>query len=187
MDSDLALYIKSGKLVSEWTAVWGDGIHLEIIGYLGIEQPPIKYVTSVRGVVFRNNEVLIVRGPNGYHVIPGGRREKGEKLEETLCREILEESGWTIGELSLLGFMHFHHLSPKPANYDYSYPDFLWLLYIAEAGKHIPRARIQGEWELGVDFYPIDDARLLPLENGQLELLQAAVENREKRKVQNQE
>ena len=183
MDSGLAIFIKTGKLISQATAVWGNDMHLKITGYLGTEQPPVQYITSVRSVVFRNDEVLVVRGPNGYHVTPGGRREKGEKLEDTLRREILEESGWTLGKLTLLGFWHFHHLSSKPVNYDYPYPDFLWLLYIAEAGESIPQARIQSEWELEVSFYPIDEARLLPMEKGQLELLQAAILIRNKIKA----
>ena len=32
--------------------------------------------------------------------------------------------------------MHFHHLTPKPDSYRYPYPDFLWLVYAAEALEH---------------------------------------------------
>ena len=185
MDSDLALYIKSGQLISKNTTVWGEDIRLDIACYLGTMEPPAEYVSSVRATVFRNDEVLVVRGPNGYHVIPGGRIEKGEIHEKTLRREILEEAGWSLSKLFLLGFMHFHHKSPKPANYNYPYPDFLWLLYIAETDKNMPEARVQGKWELEVGFYPTEKAKLLPMENGQLELLEAAINTRHKISTKN--
>ena len=175
MDSDLTAYIKTGKLVSQGTAMWGDDIHLDIACYLGTEQQPLQYVSSVRAIVFRDEEVLVVRGPNGYHVMPGGQMEKGEEYEETLQREILEETGWTLGKLSLMGFMHFHHLTPEPTDYPYPYPDFLWLLYVAEAAEFNPQSRQKSEWELAVDFYKIDDAKSLYLETGQLELLESAL------------
>jgi len=178
MDTSLTNYIKTGTIISRGEAVWGNGIRLEITGYTGTEPPPVLYVTSVRCVIFRNNEVLVVRGPNGYHVMPGGRIEKGETHEEALRREIREESGWTLDKPEIMGFWHLHHTSNKPADYAYPYPDFLWLIYISEAGKYRPKTMKQGDFELEVKFYAIEKAEQLPMENGQMELLKAAVKTR---------
>jgi 8-oxo-dGTP pyrophosphatase MutT (NUDIX family) len=44
-------------------------------------------------------------------------------LEQTVRREVLEETGWAIDPPKLLGVKHFRHLTPKPAGYSCPYPD----------------------------------------------------------------
>lgn len=57
-------------------------------------------------VVNKHNDVLLIRRgqqPNkGLWTIPGGRQEAGETLTETAHREILEETGVTIANLTLV-------------------------------------------------------------------------------------
>jgi 8-oxo-dGTP pyrophosphatase MutT (NUDIX family) len=48
---------------------------------------------------------------------------------QTLHREVLEETGWTIRDARLIGLAHFQHLAPKPNHKRYPYPDFLHLVY----------------------------------------------------------
>ncbi len=179
MDSELARFIASGRYSAEESVVWRDGVHLHVTYYLGGKEPPLQYVTSVRAIVFQANSVHGVRdAASHFHIMPGGRREGIETLEETLRRELLEETGWTVAGIYSLGFAHFHHLAPKPAEYTYPYPDFLQLLYIAEAGSYVPDARVPGEYELETGFVPIDKVRRAGLEQGQAVLLDAAIELR---------
>jgi ADP-ribose pyrophosphatase YjhB (NUDIX family) len=58
---------------------------------------------------------MVVRDPGSVHILPGGRRRGGESLEQTLRRELLEETGWTINQPQLLGVRHFHQFGPTPA------------------------------------------------------------------------
>ena len=51
-------------------------------------------------------------------------------------REVLEETGWTIRDARLLGLAHFQHLTPKPVAYRYPYPNFLHLVYVANADRY---------------------------------------------------
>jgi 8-oxo-dGTP pyrophosphatase MutT (NUDIX family) len=146
--------------------------------YLGEEIPPLDAVTSVRSLVFQGGQILVVRDPHGNHIVPGGRREEGEALEATLRREILEETGWTLGVVSLLGFMHFHHLGPKPPEYRYPYPDFVQLVFRAEAGGIVPGAAVTGGWELGSAFHPIAQLAGLNLSSRDRFFLDAAVRAR---------
>ena len=101
--------------------------------------------------------------------------EKGESLLETLRREILEETGWTVLSTELLGFMHFHHLGDKPRNYKYPYPDFLWPIYLAEAGDFIAEAKVPDKWVFESGFQPVNAVRKLPLDEAELLLLEAAL------------
>ncbi len=179
MDSELARFLASGGYLTEESVVWGDRMPLHVTYYLGGEVPPLQYVTSVRAVVFQTNSVLAVRdGASHFHIVPGGRREGIETLEETLRREPPEETGWTVAGMYSLGFAHFHHLAPKQTEYAYPYPDFLWFLYIAEADNHVPDSRVPGEYELETGFVSIIEIRRAGLDPSQAMLLDAAIELR---------
>jgi ADP-ribose pyrophosphatase YjhB (NUDIX family) len=153
--------------VSETRAVWGGGtIHLRITSYFAEALPPLEYVSSVRCIVFRGDQVLVVREGEQAHVVPGGRRERGETLAQTLERELLEETGWTIAEPRQIGVVWLHHLSPRPpslAAYSPHYPDFLWIIYIAEAAQERPDALLPGNPEGIAGFVPLADVDAFPL------------------------
>lgn len=65
----------------------------------------INPITQVYGICFNNkDEILIVRKEGGEDwIIPGGTPEKGEIIEETLKREIIEEADVKIKNIRLLG------------------------------------------------------------------------------------
>jgi nucleoside triphosphatase len=56
-----------------------------------------------------DNKVLLMRSHkwNGMYVIPGGHIELGERMEDALRREILEETGLAIYDLEFLGHQEF--------------------------------------------------------------------------------
>lgn len=94
MDAELENLLNSRMLLVENTFSWGETGRLQLTYYLSNEQPPLKYVTSVRSVVFQANSMMVVRdAENSYHIFPGGSPKQGEALEETLRREVLEETG----------------------------------------------------------------------------------------------
>src|SRR5262245_44282228 len=128
MDADLARFLEDLTPAATETDLWGE-LAFQVSGYLSAQAPPLAYVTSVRAVVTQGQRALVMTSPDREHILPGGRRESGESLAETLRREALEETGWSLGSLRLLGFTHFHHLTPKPAAYPYPYPDFLQAVY----------------------------------------------------------
>lgn len=174
--TDLAGFLARHQPLAEETAVWRDGlIHLRITGYLTDELPPIAYVTSVRAVVFREDSILAFRDRHGVHVLPGGRRELDETLEETLRREVLEETGWRIAGVSQLGFADFRHLTPKPPDYPYPYPDFLQIVCLAEATEFVPEARIPDEYVEESFFHPPDQIDSLTLTPSEWLFLDAAI------------
>jgi 8-oxo-dGTP diphosphatase len=156
--------------------VWREGsIRLRIDCYLSMEHPPSSYVTSVRSVVLRGDDVLTVRNADEWHVLPGGRRERGETLEQTLRREVLEEAGLALVRPIQLGFMHLHHLTPKPSGYEYPYPDFLWLVFVSDARTVDSRGRVRDDYEEEAVFRPAAEARLLDLSGESRVFLEAAL------------
>ena len=177
MNPDLSAFLARHAPIAEESAVWGT-LRLRITGYLSPETPPVEYVTSARGIVFRGDAVLVIRDPTGFHILPGGRCEPGETLEETLRREVLEETGWTIRDPSPLGFSHFRHLSPKPPDYPYPHPDFVQVIFTAEAVAFQPDPRRPDEFVVSSAFHPIAGARTLDLDPGQRVYLDAALKTR---------
>jgi 8-oxo-dGTP pyrophosphatase MutT (NUDIX family) len=176
MKPELAVFLQSHVPAVRETVIWGDGsMTLAITAYLAGELPPMHDVTSVRSLVFRDDQVLVVRDPNGSHILPGGRRGEQETLEETVCREVLEETGWALGELALLGFMQFHHLTPRPTEYRFPYPDFVQVVYHAEAASFMPEARHTGDWELSSEFRSIAEIDSLELTARERLYLEAAL------------
>ena len=150
--------------------------------FVSAESPPLSLISSVRAVIFRNEEVLVVRDEGEkYHIVPGGRREADETIEQTLRREVLEETGWQIGTLKPLGYAHFRHLTPKPSGYKYPYPDFYWLYFVASAETFeqkatLPGAVLQREFVYGSNFIDIKTARQLKMDAAMKSLLDTAYE-----------
>ncbi len=173
--TDLASFLAQQLPMTTETVTWQSiNMQFHVTSYLNHELPPLAYITSVRGLILRGDQVLAVRDPESVHILPGGRREQGETLLQTLERELLEETGWTIHPPYLLGFLHFHHLTPKPANYLYPYADFLQLVYTAQAHTYIPGARRTDDYELDAFLYSIADIATLHLTQGELAYLAAA-------------
>ncbi|KPU43246.1 nucleoside triphosphatase NudI [Oxobacter pfennigii] len=62
--------------------------------------------TTVSAVIFNPQEKILLCKSHKWgnkYVIPGGHIELGEKMEESLKREILEETGLNIYDIKLIG------------------------------------------------------------------------------------
>ena len=179
MNRALVHFLNKRTPLAEETAVWpwqDRQMPLRIRAYAGQELPPLDYVGSVRALLFRDDQIMVIRDVwNHYHIVPGGRREDGESLAETLRREIVEETGWTLRDPKLLGFLHFHHLSPKPEGFPHHHPDFFQPVYVAQADHFIPEAQITGDIEAEAIFRPIAEARALITDANLLQLLALAL------------
>ncbi|HZC17548.1 MAG TPA: NUDIX domain-containing protein [Caulobacteraceae bacterium] len=155
--------------------VWGSVHRLERRLYATLEEPPNALVVSVRAMVFRQRAVCVIRDPDGSgHVMPGGRREAGESQADTLIREIAEETGWRFKNPRRFGFLHFHHLTPKPDGHAYPYPHFFQTLHVVEASDYDRRRVVRDEWETHSRMTPIGRA-LATIRDEQAVLLRLAV------------
>jgi ADP-ribose pyrophosphatase YjhB (NUDIX family) len=166
MQPDLQTFLASLQPTTTEVVRW-DTLELRVYSYLTTLKPPIALITSVRAIVLRANEILTVRDPTSVHIMPGGRCESGETWEQTVSREVIEETGWALDNLDYIGFNHYHHLTPRPADYPYPYPDFLQVIYHANATIYQPEARESNGYELESDFYPLaqrESLRLKPNE-----------------------
>lgn len=61
---------------------------------------------SARGIVVNNGKILLIyreKNGNTYFSVPGGKREENETFEETVVREILEETSIKVTVDKYLG------------------------------------------------------------------------------------
>jgi len=143
---------------------------------------PDVLITSIRAVVFRGPRVVVVRERAGRpHVTPGGRREAGEALEDTLRRELQEECGWSVGELRPLAFHHFRYLGEKPPGFAYPWRPFVQPIFVVE-GLRYDRSHLKRgeEIETGSSLMSASRAMSVLPEDQQL-ILQVAIELRSRR------
>jgi ADP-ribose pyrophosphatase YjhB (NUDIX family) len=175
--SDLRELIAALPLQADEETEWPP-IRLRVRTYLTTALPPLDLVTSVRAVVFRGDHLLVVRDPVSVHILPGGKREHGETLLDTLRREVKEETGWTILAPRLIGLVHFHQLTPEPDDTErYPYPNFLHLIFAATAGAYDPARREAGGYEIEAGLQPLAAVGDLPISAGERALLRAALQS----------
>ncbi len=90
---------------------------------------PERPMVGVGGVVVRNGQVLLVRRGQeplkGEWSVPGGMVSVGERLEEAVRRELMEETGLVIEPLSVLGVFDRILKAGDRVRYHYVLVDYL--------------------------------------------------------------
>src|SRR5215208_4421596 len=61
-----------------------------------------RFPVSVKGIVLRDDTVVLVRNRRDEWELPGGKLELGESPELCVAREIEEELGLDVGPVSLV-------------------------------------------------------------------------------------
>jgi 8-oxo-dGTP diphosphatase len=175
MDDDLAAYLAPLTAFAEERHTWPTG-PMRLRCYLTERPPPLRYVTSARGIVIDGDRVLAFEDPNNdKNLMPGGRLEPNETPEDALRRELLEETGWSLAAFRPIGLLHFHHLKRPPDGWPYPHPDFLQIVYAGVPDEYRPEMKEPDFHVIGSEFLPIDEARQLDLDAGQQVFLGAAV------------
>ena len=176
MSSTLIDFLARQRHVCTFDARWGEHTELIISGYLSAETPPVDLVSSVRGIVLNGDEVLVMHNRDGdAHIVPGGRVEEGETLEQTLRRELQEEAGVEVELMGQIGFVHLKHTTPNPDGYRYPYPDFFWPVFAATFASQKPDSTIEDDWVVSSEFLPVEAVDSLPLTEYEKAFLGAAL------------
>lgn len=181
---DLLEFLRCHEAAAVEHVAWLNGtLPLQMAAYpTTVAELPDSLVTSVRCIVAVRDCVIVCHNPDGAHIWPGGQRQLGESFEDTAGREVYEETGWRLRQScqELLGFLHFRHCEPQPADYPYPHPDFLNAVFRAAAtSRAVPEDAEwvdHGGWELRSELVAVADARRLRLSPVQHAFLDAFVE-----------
>ena len=176
MTGELGKLLKNLTPLSGEELTWAGGMRLRVNVYVTSALPDLSYVTSVRTILLTDAGCAFLTNADGTHVIPGGRRRPSEAIRDTLRREIREETGCVITTSKQLGFLHFRHLTPKPVDYAYPYPDFVHALF---AARGVPSSDFHGDpdgYETTLGFVPFSELGRLDIPSYQRVLVDAALQ-----------
>ena len=67
-----------------------------------MQRQDAQFYVSIKGIIFLDDRVLLLRKPSGEWDIPGGRLSIEENPKQCLIREVLEETGLTVKPGKLL-------------------------------------------------------------------------------------
>jgi len=99
---DRERYEQVRQIAAEMLAADGDVAGIDAI--LALESGHATPKLDVRGVVFRDDDILLVR-EDGAWSLPGGWVDVGEGPSEAAVREVLEESGYETRAVKLLALL----------------------------------------------------------------------------------
>lgn len=101
------------EMMAEYTSVGKEKIELTFASDTGYATPKV----DIRGVVFRDNRILMVREKiDGAWALPGGWADIGYSPFEIAVKEIREEAGFHVAPVRLLAVLDkkFHNHPPEP-------------------------------------------------------------------------
>ncbi|MCH5583701.1 NUDIX domain-containing protein [Shimazuella sp. AN120528] len=126
---------------------------------LSSDLPPKNEITTVFGIITYKKRILLANLYRGWD-LPGGHIEAGESLEETLVREVYEETKVIVDNPTLIGYQQMEVFAPKPQPYRYPYPMSYQVHYHAEIKKICDF--ISDEETKGRGFFSYEQMKKLP-------------------------
>lgn len=105
------------KQVLDWKGTKHD---LEL--YEADDISDLGFTNQCQAVPFVDDgHIVIFKHIDGYYSLPGGTVEEGEKFEETLKREVMEESGCEILDYGLIGYVKGTEIASGKIKYQLRY------------------------------------------------------------------
>ena len=137
-----------------------------------VRRYPARPIVGVGGIIVRDGTVLLVqrgREPlKGYWSVPGGAVNTGERLEDAMLREVMEETGLHVEPLFLAAV--FERLMPDEAGgmeYHYVLMDYVCHVVAGEAAA--------GDDAADLAWFQLDEIENLRMTPGTYEVIVSAM------------
>jgi len=117
---------------------------------------PSHLIGTVKMVANVGDKYIALRSPNGWWE-PGGKPEPGESYHQTICREMLEETGARVKDFTLFGAFHCVSLRDAPPEPGLLWPEFYFLWGYGEVEFVRTPQPTYSEQILEVAVQPLDE------------------------------
>ncbi len=109
------------KLLHKENLDW-KGVTHDLELYESDDMSNLTFVNQAQAVPFVDeNHIVIYKHIDGYYGLPGGTVEQGEKFEETLKREVYEESACEVLDYGFIGYIKDTQLPEKKIKHQLRY------------------------------------------------------------------
>lgn len=109
------------KLLYKGKLDW-KGTNHELELYESDDISDLEFINQCQAVPFVDeSNIVLFKHIDGYYSLPGGTVEEGESFEETLKREVMEESACEILESQLIGYVKDTELPSGKIKYQLRY------------------------------------------------------------------
>ncbi|NLY08430.1 MAG: NUDIX hydrolase [Tissierellia bacterium] len=125
---------------------------------------------SAGGVIFYHNSICILQKYSGDWVLPKGRRERHETLEETALREVFEETGVRANILDYIGQISYEYRLVS-SNYRKK-KKVNWFLMEAQSTQCQP---LRKEGFMKAQFVQMEKAQLILAFDSERHIVQKAI------------
>ncbi len=131
----------------------------------------IKREFSAGGVLFKGDEVLLIKNPSGKWTFPKGNVEEGERPEDTAVREVEEETGIKGKIVKPLGDVKYWYMLKG----EKIFKRVVYYLMEYEGGEPSPSWEVQD-----ARFFPAEEVKKLLKYKGDKEIFKRALEEKAK-------
>jgi len=111
------------SITAEIVAQHSDSEHQHIVDLFNTQYGYATPKLDLRGVVFKDNKILLVKEMDGLWSLPGGWADVNESPAENVVREIWEESGYRTKAIKLLAF-YDKYKHDHPPQFPHTYKSF---------------------------------------------------------------
>jgi 8-oxo-dGTP pyrophosphatase MutT (NUDIX family) len=122
---------------------------------------------SSKAIIVRDGKILLTVNSDDqgdFYLLPGGGQKHGETLHQTLKREVLEETGWTVTVKELLLVRDYIGANHEFAQWDADAHQTEFM-FEARPVRHLGNPLLQDAWQTGMEWVPInklDEIKLYP-------------------------
>jgi len=121
--------------------------------------PETELLQSVNLVPFVGERVIVIALESGHIMLPGGTREAGETLRETITREMREETGYRIRSCHPFAVLECISYDATPWRPHLPHPNFERLVCFGQVEPDgLPSNPAEAEQIARVDLLPVSDA-----------------------------
>ncbi|WP_310601547.1 NUDIX hydrolase [Anaerosporobacter sp.] len=113
--------------------------------------------TAVRGIIKKGDRYLIIHSKYGDYKFPGGGMEKGETLEDTLIREVQEETGYHVIRDTLADGILVHEKRKGDPDDLLEMDSYYFICDISEEVGERNLDEYEKEYDYQVDWLPLKE------------------------------